>query len=103
MKIISRNKPIVENYSYAGGLFKGKLKGLQGSGKVQGFLGKAQGVLGALSGGSAQDSQVQTISQPPPPPPPKGMSKGLKIGLIVGGSVILLSVVGFIIYKSKKN
>jgi hypothetical protein len=101
MKIISRNKPIIEDYSYAGGL-KGKLKNLQGSGKVQGFLSKAQGVLGALSGGATpQDMQVQPVSTPPPPP--KGMSKSLKIGLIVGGSVILLSVIGFIVYKSKKK
>jgi hypothetical protein len=102
MKIISRNKPIIEDYSYAGGL-KGKLKDLQGSGKVQGFLSKAQGVLGALGQGTApSDSQVQPMVTPPPPAP-KGMSKGLKIGLIVGGSVILLSVIGFIVYKSKKK
>jgi hypothetical protein len=31
------------------------------------------------------------------------MSKGLKIGLIVGGSVLALAVIGFIIYKSKKK
>ena len=101
MKIISRNAPVIEEYSNLRGL-GAKLKGLKGSGKVQGFLGKAQGVLGALSGGAtAQDSQVQPVVTPPPPP--KGMSKGLKIGLIVGGSVILLSVVGFLIYKSKKK
>lgn len=102
MKIISSNRPIVEDYSNAGGL-KGKLKGLQGSGKVQGFLGKAQNVLGALGGGAGQsNSQVQSMEQAPPPPP-KGMKKSLKIGLIVGGSVLVLSVIGFIIYKSKKK
>jgi hypothetical protein len=103
MKIISSNRPIVEDYSNAGGL-KGKLKGLQGSGKVQGFLGKAQNVLGALGGGAGQQgSQVQSMEQAPTPPPPKGMKKGLKIGLIVGGSILALSVIGFIIYKSKKK
>ena len=40
---------------------------------------------------------------PPPPPPPKGMSKGLKIGLIVGGSVLVLAIVGLVIYKSKQG
>lgn len=101
MNIISQQKPIIENYSNVGGL-KGKAKNLYGSGKVQGFLGKAQNILGALGGGAGQ-GQVQSMEQAPPPPPPKGMSKGLKIGLIVGGSVILLSIVGFIIYKSKKK
>jgi hypothetical protein len=103
MNIISQQKPIIENYSNVNAM-KGKLKNLVGSGKVQGFLGKAQNILGALGGGVGQGSQVQSMEQaPPPPPPPKGMSKGLKIGLIVGGSVILLSIVGFIIYKSKKK
>ncbi len=102
MNIISQQKPIIENYSNVNAM-KGKLKNLVGSGKVQGFLGKAQNVLGALGGGAGQGSQVQSMEQAPPPPPPKGMSKGLKIGLIVGGSVILLSIVGFIIYKSKKK
>jgi hypothetical protein len=32
-----------------------------------------------------------------------GMSKTLKIGLIVGGSVILLGLIGLLIYKSKNN
>ncbi len=32
---------------------------------------------------------------------PEGMSKGMKIGLIVGGSLIVLGVVAFFIFKSK--
>jgi hypothetical protein len=102
MNIISQQKPIIENYSNVNAM-KGKLKNLVGSGKVQGFLGKAQNILGALGGGAGQGSQVQSMEQAPPPPPPKGMSKGLKIGLIVGGSVLALAVIGFIIYKSKKK
>jgi hypothetical protein len=31
------------------------------------------------------------------------MSKGLKIGLIVGGSVLVLAVIGVVIYKSRKK
>jgi hypothetical protein len=31
------------------------------------------------------------------------MSKGLKIGLIVGGSVLVLAVIGVVIYKSKNK
>lgn len=102
MKIISRNKPVIENYSYVGG-FKGKLRDLQGSGKVQGFLSKAQGVLGALGQGAAQPNIQMQPMVAPPPPPPTGMSRGLKIGLIVGGSVLALALVGLVIYKSKKK
>jgi hypothetical protein len=102
MNIISQQKPIIENYSNINAM-KGKLKNLVGSGKVQGLFGKAQNILGALGGGAGQGSQVQSMEQAPPPPPPKGMSKGLKIGLIVGGSVLALAVIGFIIYKSKKK
>lgn len=102
MNIISQQKPIIENYSNINAM-QGKLKNLVGSGKVQGFFGKAQNILGALGGGAGQGSQVQSMEQAPPPPPPKGMSKGLKIGLIVGGSVLALAVIGFIIYKSKKK
>lgn len=32
-----------------------------------------------------------------------GMSKGMKIGLIVGGSVLVLGIVAFVIYKSKQG
>lgn len=32
-----------------------------------------------------------------------GMSKGMKIGLIVGGAVLVLGIVGVIIYKSRKK
>lgn len=53
-------------------------------------------------------------NQPPPPPMPvipsmpnsknsKPMSKGLKMGLIIGGSVLGLTLVGLLIYKMKKK
>jgi hypothetical protein len=32
-----------------------------------------------------------------------GMSKGLKVALIVGGSLLVLGIVGFVIYKSRKK
>lgn len=35
--------------------------------------------------------------------PSTGMSKGMKIGLIVGGSVLVLGIVAFVIYKSKQG
>lgn len=36
-------------------------------------------------------------------PESKGMSKGLKIGLIVGGSLLVVGLIAFAIYKSKKK
>lgn len=33
----------------------------------------------------------------------KPMSKNLKIGLIVGGSVLALTIIGLVIYKTRKN
>ena len=45
-----------------------------------------------------------TPKQTPTPTPPKeGMSKALKIGLIVGGSLLLLIIVGVIIHQSTKD
>lgn len=31
------------------------------------------------------------------------MSKGMKIGLIVGGVVLVLGIIGFVIYKSSSS
>jgi hypothetical protein len=31
------------------------------------------------------------------------MSKGLKMGLIIGGSVLVLAIVGIVIYKTSKS
>jgi hypothetical protein len=104
MKIISASQPIIENvneYSNAnGGMFKNLLdkgKGLVGSGKVKGLADK----LG-LGGASGATSQTQAITTPIKKPK-KGMNKNLKIGLIVGGSVIALGLIGFLIYKSKNK
>ena len=102
MKIISASQPIIENvseYSNAnGGMFKNLLdkgKGLVGSGKVKGLADK-------LGLGGGETNQTQAITTPIKKPK-KGMSKNLKIGLIVGGSVIALGLIGFLIYKSKNK
>lgn len=48
-------------------------------------------------------------NQPPPPitipvdNSKKPMSKGLKMGLIIGGSVLGLTLIGLLIYKMKKK
>ena len=50
-----------------------------------------------------KQTTTTTTTPPPPPPPKKGMSKALKIGLIVGGSLLLLIIVGVIIHQSTKD
>jgi hypothetical protein len=97
MQIISVNKPIIDDYSnFDFNNILNKAKGLVGSGKVKGFVGNLTN--------KQQAEPIQQQSAPIPlPPKPKGMSKGLKVGLIIGGSVIALSIIGFVIYKMNKN
>ena len=81
--------------------------------KAQGVGGKIKGQGGALETakmiaqtfGKGGQAQEQAPPQPSeiPPPPPKGMSKGLKMGLIIGGSVLVLAIIGVVIYKSSKG
>lgn len=90
MKVITENEIIVlkdgtsykEQFSPATGKgVKDKLKGLVGSGKVQ-------GVLAAL--GNGQNSAPATTVTMAPPPEKKGMSTGVKIG--IGAGVLLVGV-----------
>ena len=85
-----------DGYSNA---FGDKLKGLVGSVKVKGLVGSLMNNVG--QGGSSNANNPPT--PPPTPPQPQGMSKGLKMGLIIGGSVIALSIIVLVIYKSRKK
>jgi hypothetical protein len=99
MRIISTNTPIVEDYSNFD--FKNivnKAKGLVGSGKVKGFVGNLTNKQQA-----APIQEQQQAAPIPLPPKPKGMSKGLKIGLIVGGSLLVVVLTVLVIIKSKKK
>lgn len=59
-----------------------------------------QGLLGNVLGGGAGAADVSAL--PPMEEPPKeGMSKGLKIGLIVGG-VAILGLGAFLLLRKKK-
>jgi hypothetical protein len=64
---------------------KDLLAQVQGAGGIKGWL---SGLFGGSGGGAPPIDTMQTT------PPPSGMSKGMKIGLAVGGLVIL----GIIIY-----
>lgn len=86
--IVKTENPIVYSNAFGDGKFKAKLKGLVG---------------GLLNRGQGADTQQAVSAPPPPPPAPKGMSKGLKIGLIVGGSILALTIISIIIIKSKKK
>lgn len=101
--IVKTDNPVLYSNAFGGGAFRDKIKGFvekaKGSG---GLMDKAKGFLGGLGGGGQQQQQAPP-PPPPPPPRPKGMSKGLKMGLIIGGSVLALAIIGVVIYKVSKN
>jgi hypothetical protein len=76
------------------GVLKAKAKQDQAKAQVESAKASQLGV-------QADTLMAQSLgaSAPQPEQPSTGMSKGLKIGLIVGG-VVLLGVIGFIVYKS---
>lgn len=68
-------------------------------------LAKSQVISAKALGGSAgADAELAKALQTNnvEEPKPQGMSKGLKIGLIVGG-VVILGIIGLVIYKSSKG
>jgi hypothetical protein len=110
---IVTNRPIVEEYDltstdpseyyyYANGkgrAFFDKLKNTWVRAKDSGLIDSARTFL-TNKGQSNVPEPV--MPPPPPPPPPKGMSKGLKIGLIVGG-VVVVGVVLYFLLRSNKT
>ncbi len=111
---ITTNNPVVYYNAFGDGSFLEKARGFAqkqgGEGgileKIKGVASKGQGginTVGSILGTGQQQQQAPQYTPPPPPPPKKGMSKGLKIGLIVGGSVLVLAIVGLVIYKSKQG
>lgn len=95
MRIISVNKPIVDEYSnFNFKNLKEKAQGLVGSGKISGlantFLNKNQ-------------NQPVQKEEPIQMPKQKGMSKGLKTGLIIGGSLLLVGLTVLVIIKTRKK
>lgn len=89
--IVKTENPIVYSNAFGDGKLKAKFKSLVG------------GVLNRGQQGGVSQQDTTTQSQSAPPPAPKGMSKGLKIGLIVGGSILALTIISIIIIKSKKK
>ena len=110
MKVIA-NSPIIYSNALGDNVRSGVASLKE---KAQGVGGKIKGQGGALEtakmiaqtfgkGGQSQQQAPPQATEMPPPPPPKGMSKGLKMGLIIGGSVLVLAIVGVVIYKSSKS
>jgi hypothetical protein len=111
MKVIANN-PIVYSNAFGDNLrstissLKDKAKGVGGKIKAQGGALETAKMLAQTFGKGGQQEQPQQQQQQeqaPPPPPPKGMSKGLKMGLIIGGSVLVLTIIGVVIYKTSKG
>ncbi len=111
---ITTNNPVIYSNAFGDGSFLEKARNFTqkqgGEGgvleKIKGVASRGQGginTVGSILGSGQQQQQAPQYTPPPPPPPPKGMSKGLKIGLIVGGSVLVLAIVGLVIYKSKQG
>jgi hypothetical protein len=77
----------------SGNTFGQKLGKFAQSDVGKGLLG---GILGGGAAAGAETMDMSTL----PPPPPEGMSKGLKIGLIVGG-VAVVGLVAYLMLRKK--
>ena len=60
----------------------------------------AKGILGKVLGGGGEESGAMETGALPPMEEPKGMSKGLKIGLIVGG-VAVVGLAAWLLLRNK--
>jgi hypothetical protein len=102
--IVKTDNPIIYSNAFGDGSLKAKFKGLINNQKGEGgLLDKAKGLIGGLGKGGQPEQNQTTQTTQTPPPPPKGMSKKLKIGLIVGGSVLVLTIIAIVIIKSKSS
>jgi hypothetical protein len=105
--IVKTDNPIIYSNAFGDGSLKAKFKGLINKQKGEGgLLDKAKGLIGGLGkGGQPEQTQATQTTQTTQtlPPKPKGMSKKLKIGLIVGGSVLVLTIIAIVVIKSKSS
>ena len=103
--IVTTDNPIIYSNALGDGSLRGKMQGFIDKQKGEGgILDKAKGIVGGYLKGAQQQGQTQTAPPPPPTrPAPKKMSKNLKIGLIVGGSVLVLGIIAVIIIKAKNK
>ena len=94
--IVTTQNPIIYSNAIGDGSLRGKVQGFIDKQRGEGgILDKAKGVVGGYLKNAQQQVQTQTAPTPTPTRPvPKKMSKNLKIGLIVGGSVLVLGIVG---------
>jgi hypothetical protein len=84
--------------------------------KVGTISNAATGLLGGIANIFKNRKQNNNTQSAPPPPPQvthstyvmpeqtsSKMSKGMKIGLIVGGSALVVGIIVFAIYKSRQG
>jgi len=112
MKVVTPNPIVYENHSNAFGdkfkAFVQKQKDKKASGQPT-LFDKAKGLAGNLMNKGAQPQSEQTQSAPTtnsvqaplPVPEKKGLSTGAKIGIAVGGAVVLGLVI-FLVTRPKK-
>jgi hypothetical protein len=103
--IVTTQNPIIYSNAIGDGSLRGKVQGFIDKQKGEGgILDKAKGLVGGYLKNAQQQGQTQTApTLPPTPTKPKGMSKNLKIGLIVGGSLLVVGIIAVIIIKAKNK
>ncbi len=103
--IVKTTNPVLYSNAFGDGSLKDKLKGFVDKQKGDGgVLSKAKSLVGGYLKGGQQDTVAQPIPNTPPPAPiKKGMSKKVKIGLIVGGSILVITIIAVVVLKSKNK
>lgn len=102
--IVKTDNPIVYSNAFGDGTWRKKIQGAIDKQKGEGGLvEKAKSLVGGYLKGGKQDTVAEPIraSTPPPAPTKKGMSKKVKIGLMVGGAILVLGIIAVIVIKSK--
>lgn len=103
--IVKTQYPIIYSNAIGDGSLKAKVKGFIDKQKGEGgIVEKAKSLVGGYLKGGKQDTVAQPIpASTPPPAPTKGMSKKVKIGLIVGGAILVLGIIAVVVIKSKNK
>jgi hypothetical protein len=104
--IVKTDNPIVYSNAFGDGTWRKKIQGAIDKQKGEGGLvEKAKSLVGGYLKGGKQEAVAQPTqaNTPPPAPTKKGMSKKVKIGLIVGGAILVIGIIAVIVIKSKNK